>query len=228
MKSYPYSESEKAVRLAFCNYILKQKDEFFDTIFFTDESSLQLGMLANRIYVRRPKGEVWHFADTYTWKDESKKRSGTIKFFGGFSSKGVGKLHYCVKMNGAAMNDVVKNNIIPEMRRLFPSGPAYILHDNDKRWRCHEVEDFVHKKGITQLNDSIWPSHSPDLNPIENLWADVASRVFDRNPCGVNELREFLEEEWTATPPELLRKLAHSMKKRCQDCLDQGGTRTKY
>jgi hypothetical protein len=148
-KSYPYSESEKASRLAFANYILEQEDEFFDRILQLVPSTMHI----NCIHVRRTTGETVHFADTYTWKDENKKRSGTSKFFAGFSSHGVGKLHYYAKIDGKVMKCIVADNIIRGMRRLFPSGPAYTLHGNDKRWRCREVENFVHNKGITQIDD---------------------------------------------------------------------------
>jgi hypothetical protein len=90
------------------------------------------------------------------------------------------------------------------------------------------VVEHVHNKGVTQINDSIWPSYSPDLNPIENLRADLSSRVFDRNPCGVDELKEFLLDEWEKTDPELLRTLAYSMRKRCQLVIDANGERIKY
>lgn len=227
-RSYPYTDSQKQVRLAFANRYVNQPLEFWDSIFFTDESSLQLGMHANRVYVRRPRGDQYKFVDDYVWKDLTKIRSGKIKFFAGFSSNGVGKLYFYEKMTGGEMVRIIDENILPETARLFPNQRWEILHDNDKRWRCRNVLLHTHNKGITQINDEIWPAYSPDLNPIENLWSDLASRVFDRNPVGVDELKEYTIEEWGRTDPKLLKKLARSMKKRFEMVIANGGTRIKY
>jgi transposase len=228
MKSYPYSDTQLQIRLAFANNLKAKDKAFWYNVFFTDESSLQLGMHANRVYVRRPRGDQFKWLDDFVWKDESKKKSGKIKFFAGFSANGVGKLYFYEKMTGAEMIRIIDENIVPETDRLFGHRNWQILHDNDKRWKCNAVAAHVHLRCITQINDGLWPAYSPDLNPIENLWADLSSRVFDRNPCGVDELKEFTLDEWEKTDPKLLRKLARSMRKRCKMVLENNGGRTKY
>jgi len=39
-----------------------------------------------------------------------------------------------------------------------------------------------------------WPSNSPDLNPIENLWAIVKRNVELRRPKNLSELERFFGE----------------------------------
>jgi hypothetical protein len=41
-----------------------------------------------------------------------------------------------------------------------------------------------------------WPSNSPDLNPIENLWSIVKSNMEKRMPKNLIDLRRFMVEEW--------------------------------
>ncbi|KAI4887171.1 hypothetical protein NFI96_004172 [Prochilodus magdalenae] len=45
-----------------------------------------------------------------------------------------------------------------------------------------------------------WPSQSPDLNPIENLWWDLKKAVTVRKPKNVTELEAFAHEEWAKIP----------------------------
>ena len=47
---------------------------------------------------------------------------------------------------------------------------------------CHSskfVSDFLEKKNIKTLD---WPGNSPNLNPIENLWAILKDNVADSIP----------------------------------------------
>jgi hypothetical protein len=56
-----------------------------------------------------------------------------------------------------------------------------------------------------------FPPYSPDLNPIENLWADVKKRTDQKQADTKEELEQLLSEQWAATSPALCSKLALSM-----------------
>jgi transposase len=132
MKSYPYTDTQKQIRLAFANNLKGKGNDFWDHVLFTDESSSQLGLHGNRIYVRRPRGDYYKWVGTYVWKDESKIKTGKLKFFAGFSSTGKTKLYFYEKMTGDQMINIINTNILPESHRIFGNNGWYILHDNDK------------------------------------------------------------------------------------------------
>jgi len=48
-----------------------------------------------------------------------------------------------------------------------------------------------------------WPSNSPDLNPIENLWSIVKTNVERRRPTNLDELRRHMVEEWDSIPDSI-------------------------
>ena len=87
------------------------------------------------------------------------------------------------------------------------------------------MQDWIKSKGIDVLD---WPPYSPDLNPIENLWADVKRRAEAHNPKHVAELKIALLAAWKATDPRLLNSLIASMPKRCQLVRDKAGWMTGY
>ncbi|PKC10359.1 hypothetical protein RhiirA5_288905, partial [Rhizophagus irregularis] len=65
-----------------------------------------------------------------------------------------------------------------------------------------------------------WLSNSPDLNSIENLWSIVKYNVEKRMPQNIDELKQFMAEEWNKIPDSFLVNLIQSMKRRCQLVID--------
>ena len=189
-----------------------------------------MGLHGTRVYVRRPIGDAVAFLPEYIAQDNSKRQSGKIRFFGGFCLNGVGKLYFYEKtMTGAKMIEIIKENIIPETKRLFGENVQWmILHDNDKKWRNYAVRDYTFHQCIIQLNDSIWPAYSPDLNPIENLWGYLSSKVFARNPSSVDQLKQFCIEEWEKIPQQLIADLVYSMRRRAFLCIKGEGSKIHY
>ena len=73
-----------------------------------------------------------------------------------------------------------------------------------------------------------WPSCSPDLNPIENLWAIVKGNVEKRMPKNLKDLEKFMTEEWNAIPESVLNNLVNSMRRRCELVIENNGERINF
>ena len=73
-----------------------------------------------------------------------------------------------------------------------------------------------------------WPSQSPDLNPIENLWRELKVRVAKRQPRTLNDLEKICEEEWDKIPPEICANLVANYKKGLTSVIANKGFATKY
>jgi glutamate synthase domain-containing protein 3 len=59
------------------------------------------------------------------------------------------------------------------------------------------------------------PSHSPELNIAENLFADLEPRVEKHNSTTAEQLKNAILEEWKLTNPDLLKAMSKSMVSRC-------------
>ena len=97
--------------------------------------------------------------------------------------------------------------------------------DNAPQHKSVLVRTWLFNHGIQCLDS---PPYSPDLNPIENLWADLARRVEQFQCDSMEELQDIVAEQWKETDKELLRKLARSMPERCQAVSDGKGEHTAF
>jgi hypothetical protein len=58
-----------------------------------------------------------------------------------------------------------------------------------------------------------WPSQSPDLNPIENLQAELKKHVRARRPTNLTQLHQLCQEEWADIHPTYCGKLVEGYPK---------------
>ena len=73
-----------------------------------------------------------------------------------------------------------------------------------------------------------WPSNSPNANPVENLWSIIRRRVEKREATNLEELYNFLHEEWVNIDVVILNHLLNSMKSRCLELIKSKGERINY
>uniref|UniRef100_A0A803JJL8 Tc1-like transposase DDE domain-containing protein n=1 Tax=Xenopus tropicalis TaxID=8364 RepID=A0A803JJL8_XENTR len=99
-------------------------------------------------------------------------------------------------------------------------------HDNDPKHTAKATKEWLKKKHIKVME---WPSQSPDLNPIENLWRELKLRaVHARKPSNKAELQQFCKDEWAKIPPERCKRLVASYRKRLIGVIAAKGGPTSY
>jgi len=76
-------------------------------------------------------------------------------------------------------------------------------------------------QGIVELRG--WPARSPDLNPIENLWGILQTKVSDCGPRDREELIVFLRREWLALSQPFIDELVRDLKRRVERCIARNG-----
>ncbi|RXN19208.1 Transposable element Tcb1 [Labeo rohita] len=123
------------------------------------------------------------------------------------------------------LRDIIEPIIIPQFRQHTPN--FLFMDDNAPPHRGRIVTARLQEVGVPHM---IWPSVSPDLNPIEHIWDQLKQRLDDRTPPprDLAELRVALVEKWNALPQNNIMRLVRSMRRRCQAVIAANGGNTRY
>ena len=105
-----------------------------------------------------------------------------------------------------------------------------LMEDGAPVHRCNIANQWRKERGIDVL---CWPSQSPDLNPIENLWMIMKRKVQQhRSRVGkfknVEEHKACLQKVWDEMNPEDWNKLIASMPKRIKMVIKSKGGSSGY
>ncbi|CAF2657659.1 unnamed protein product [Rotaria sp. Silwood2] len=196
-------------------WALVHKNDDWSRTVFSDETSYQLF----RNTIRR-----WSkYADKEIKKIPKNKQK--IMVWGAFSIKGQISCHsFRTIMDGRLYVEILQKHLIGGAKKQFGGRWRY-QQDNDPKHTSRIAQQFLEDK-VPETMD--WPSNSPDINPIENLWSILKRRVEKRKPSNIDELDQFLHEEWKKIDLTIINNLVYSMKSRCLAVIDSKGERIDY
>ena len=105
-------------------------------------------------------------------------------------------------MDGAKYREILEGNLYQSSRDLRLGRRFTFQQGNNPKHTAKATLKWFKGKHLNVLE---WPSQSPDLNPIENLWCDLKIAVHQRNPSNLKELEQFAlkngqKSQWLDVP----------------------------
>ena len=94
---------------------------------------------------------------------------------------------------------------------------------------CHtakiigEYLDFVN---VDYINE--WPGNSPNLNPIEHIWAQMKHQLHGRDSSSLPKLEAEIRDIWANLDRDYLKTLVDCVPDRLQEVIDRKGLATRY
>ncbi len=220
-----FTEEHKRARLSFAEGYKNWTADQWMHVMFADEKIFWGEGFWGEVFVRRPPGEELNSEYTVDRDPHPVK----VSVWGCFCGKGLG---YCYifneNMDGKKLKTILGTHLIESAELHYDVEHAerwWFLQDNDPKHKSIIVRKWMFDHGIQCLD---FPPYSPDLNPIEHLWADLARRVEQYQCDTMEELQDIVAEQWKKTSKQGLRKLARSMPHRIQAVIDAKGDHTMY
>lgn len=120
--------------------------------------------------------------------------------------------------------NVMEAHLIPAGRKLHGADLVY-LHDWSGCHKSRAVKAYQDKVGLAVMED--FPSRSPDINIIENIWAWIDSQLRKQKYSDLESFQNCLISTWDSVPPQFLKNCVKSMHARLRAIVRAGGQRIK-
>lgn len=217
------SENNRIKRLEFAKNNREKGPDFWDNVIWTDETMVRsLPNCKERFH--RVHNSVKR--ENMPFNHQVQNGGFGVMFWGCFSKSGLGPLIAIEgNLNSESYLNLLKNQVLPNIRRSNPN--FTFMHDNAPCHASRAVKAFLDQEGVRTLK---WPAQSPDLNPIENLWAIIKRRLVSEfpPPTNRNQLIANTTAIWNSISPQTCVNLADSIINRLNAVILKNGKQTNY
>ena len=195
------------------NYCLKHRNFYWRKVLFSDESIFQLNSNNQKIFKLK---------DQKTPSIPKLNPNTKIMVWGGISYSGKTSLHF---VNGNMKADQYLKILKAkrrEMLQLFRSRKIwYFQQDGAPCHRPNGVKRYI-KRWLTH-KILPHPAQSPDLNPIELIWAQMKTLVEKKRPQNKQQLSTAILESWNKISIKFIRNCIDNLPKKVEAIIKAEG-----
>lgn len=210
-------------RLEFAKKYANMPMTFWKKVLWSDESKFNLKASDGIQRVWRKPDEAYKLS---CMRATVKFGGGNIMVWGAMAWRGVGKLEFIDdRMNADMYIDIIRRNLKASARKLRLGSSFIFQQDNDPKHTAKKTSAFFEENHINVLE---WPAQSPDLNPIEHLWALLDNEIGERSFTKKDDLKTAVTNAWGKIDAQKIKNLVESMPRRLAAVIKAKGGPTKY
>ena len=129
-------------------------------------------------------------------------------------------------LNSQGYIKILQDSLLPNIPTLLPQG-GFFQQDNAPIHNSKLTRAFLVENNMQVMD---WPALSPDMNPIENVWAEISKKLEREKINNSGQLFTKITEIWEnlMRNRDYLKNLIDSMPKRVNAMIDSKGESTKY
>ena len=219
------TRAQREARLEWALEYSKKPPNFWDTVIFSDETSIHVHEAMRGKFVWRFPGED---LEPGMVQETTKFGGSKLQVWGCLTAQGIG--YACSLPEGLDADTyvgILEEELMKTINLYFKGRSGVIFQQDGASTRtARVVKDHFKGQKYTVLP---WPAHSPDLSPIENLWSDLKKRLVERHPeMTKKNIWDVVNAEWENTPKEFCATLLQSMPNRLQAVIKAHGGHTEY
>lgn len=214
-------------RYEFAKAHLKWTVEDWKNVMFSDETVIsRVGSYGRKFYFKKKEDKTIR---PHQCKNIKQGGGGKMMIWGCITYYGLGDACWIPgKVDSYAYINVLKDYVFASRDFYSISRNKFQFQQDNARIHTSKLTmDYIKKSKINVME---WPANSPDLNPIETVWAYLKFKLdqYTTKPNSMDELWDRVQDVWNNIPVEFLKHLYESMPGRMHELYKNKGGHISY
>ena len=202
IKKVELTDVQKRARLEWC---LLYRFWNWERIWISDESYVRAERGRLRKWCPKRKKPVW-----------IARKVRSIMIWAAGSERGLTNVALiCGSVNSVRYTETLYSDFLQTANALYPDG-CWFQQDNARAHTAEATKNWMRENEIRVID---WPPYSPDLSPIENVWAVLKYRLCKQEFKTFAELKGAIQEIWSQLDAEFSSSFMRTMEWRIERCI---------